>query len=64
MTLVFAKERSIEGIREALLNRRTAVYYGENLIGEEIYLKELFENAIEIKQVKKDRQRCFCHIVQ
>lgn len=53
MTLVFAKERTIEGIREALLNRRTAVYYGENLIGEEIYLKELFENAIEIKQVKK-----------
>lgn len=53
MTLVFAKERSIEGIREALLNRRTAVYYGENLIGEEVYLKELFENALEIKQVKK-----------
>ena len=53
MTLVFAKERSIEGIREALLNRRTAVYFGENLIGEEVYLKELFENAIEIRQVKK-----------
>ncbi|RHJ86476.1 Sb-PDE family phosphodiesterase [Parabacteroides sp. AM08-6] len=53
MTLVFAKERSVEGIREALENRRTAVYFKENLIGEPVYLKELFENSIRIENVKK-----------
>lgn len=53
MTLVFAKERSAEGIREALNNRRTVVYYEDMLIGEEQYLRELFENAIEIMDVKR-----------
>lgn len=53
MTLVFAKEHSEAGIREALFNRRTAVYYGDNLIGEEVYLKELFENAIKIENIEK-----------
>jgi len=53
MTFVFAKERSLEGIREALLNRRTAVYVGDNIVGEEKYLKEIFENAIEILNIDK-----------
>nr|WP_320059284.1 Sb-PDE family phosphodiesterase [uncultured Bacteroides sp.] len=53
MTLVFAKERSAEGIREALLNRRTAVYVNNDVIGEEKYLKPLFENSIEILNVEK-----------
>jgi len=52
MTLVFAKEASEQGIREALDNRRTAIYHGENLIGEERYLKELFERALDIKMEK------------
>ena len=56
MTLVFVKERSAEGIREALLHRRTAVYFGENLIGEEAYLKELFENALQIRTVHQTDQ--------
>ncbi len=56
MTLVFAKERSVEGIREALFQRRTAVYFGENLIGEAIYLREIFENALEIKNIKKSEK--------
>ena len=49
MTLVFAKEATAEGIREALFERRTAVYHDEYVIGEEKYLKELFENALEWK---------------
>ena len=52
MTLVFAKERSAEAIREALNERRTAVYWKEHIIGEEKYLKELFENALEINVTK------------
>ena len=52
MTLVFAKARTPESIREALNERRTAVYYKEFIIGEEKYLKELFENAVEISVAK------------
>ncbi|MDR1119523.1 MAG: histidinol-phosphatase [Dysgonamonadaceae bacterium] len=54
MTLVFAKERTAEAIREALDNRRTAVYFNEFLIGEEQYLRSIFENSIEIKDVKRN----------
>lgn len=52
MTLVFAKNATAEAIHEALIERRTAVYHNEYIIGEEKYLKELFENAIEWKTEK------------
>ena len=55
MTLVFAKERTAEAIREALDARRTAVYHNEYIIGEAHYLKEFFENAVEIKVKKNDK---------
>ena len=54
MTLVFASSATAEGIREALFERRTAVYNDEYIIGEEKYLKELFENALEWKVEKND----------
>ena len=53
MTLVFAKERTAESIREALDNRRTTVFYKEFLIGEEQYLRPVFENSIEIINTEK-----------
>ena len=56
LTLVFAKERSEEAIREALFDRRTAVYHDDWVIGEEKYLKELFENALEWNIVKTDKK--------
>ena len=52
MTLVFARSKSAESIREALIERRTAVYWKKCIIGEEKYLKELFENALEWKVAK------------
>jgi len=52
MTLVFASSATPEAIHEALKERRTAVYSDENIIGEEKYLKELFENAVKIKTEK------------
>jgi len=51
MTLVFAKERTTEGIREALDNRRTAVFNKEFLYGEAQYLRPIFENSIEITNI-------------
>ena len=52
MTLVFAKNATAEAIHDALKERRTAVYHNEFIIGEEKYLKELFENAVEINVSK------------
>ena len=52
MTLVFARSRTAEAIHEALKERRTAILFGEDVIGEEKYLKELFENALEWKMEK------------
>lgn len=46
MTLVFAKENTAEAIKEALLDRRTVVYSGNQLIGEEKYLREIFNNSV------------------
>jgi len=48
MTLVFAREATPESIHEALIDRRTAVYHEEYVIGEERFLKELFKNALDI----------------
>jgi len=48
MTLVFARTTTAEGIREALMERRTAIYYNHNIIGREEHLKEIFENSLEI----------------
>jgi hypothetical protein len=48
MTLVLAKERSMKAIKEALRQRRTVVYYKNILIGEEKYLRAIFDASIEI----------------
>jgi len=50
ITLVFAKERSVAGVREALFARRTVVYSGNRLVGDEQFLRPIFE-----KSVKYDR---------
>jgi hypothetical protein len=52
MTLVFARSKTPEAIHEALKERRTAVYFNEYIIGEEIYLKGLFESAVDISVAK------------
>lgn len=60
ITLVFAKERTPEAIKEALFARRTAVYSGEQLIGDEQFLKPIFANAVKfvkpsVKITNKDK---------
>lgn len=56
MTFVFAKERSMDGIREALDNRRTLVWYKDKVIGQEELMKPFFEKCIEIKEMKRDEK--------
>lgn len=49
MTLVFAKDRSIIAIREALFENRTLAYFNNRLAGKEEFLKALFEASVIIK---------------
>jgi histidinol phosphatase-like PHP family hydrolase len=48
VTLVFASERSAEGVRVALESARTAVWFNNMVIGRKKYLEPLFNNSIEI----------------
>jgi predicted metal-dependent phosphoesterase TrpH len=50
LTLVFATERSQTAIKEALFARRTVVYSGEKLIGEEQFLKPIFERSVRFNK--------------
>jgi hypothetical protein len=48
ITLVFAKERSKEAIKEALVKGRTAVWYKEQIIGKKRFLNALFKESVEV----------------
>jgi 3',5'-nucleoside bisphosphate phosphatase len=50
MTLVFSEERSEAGIREALFERRTAVFFNGDLFGSAEDLKILFEKSVDIQK--------------
>jgi len=61
LTLVFATARTSTAIKEALFARRTAVYSGEKLIGDEQFLKPVFERSIRFNKTSlalkgKDRE--------
>lgn len=48
MTLVFAKEKSIKAIREALVAGRTTVWFKNQLIGRPNYLHAIFKKSVQI----------------
>jgi len=48
MTLVFARERSIDAIKEALVKGRTTVWFKDQLIGRKKYLDAIFKESVEI----------------
>jgi hypothetical protein len=48
MTLVFARDRSLEALKEALVKGRTAVWYKNQLIGRTKYLDAIFKAAVQI----------------
>ncbi|MCM4170150.1 PHP domain-containing protein [Arenibacter sp. TNZ] len=52
ITLVFAKEKSIEGLKEALFAGRTVAVYNDLLVGKAEYLKPLLQASIEIVRAK------------
>ncbi len=46
LTLVFAKERSVDGVREALFARRSVAWFGDELAGPKEYLEALFLDSV------------------
>lgn len=46
MTLVFAKERTEDSVRDALENGRTLAYYGSYLAGAPLYLDAIFRGSV------------------
>ncbi len=55
MTLVFSKDRSPEGIKEALIARRTALYFDDYLIARPSEAESFFKAAIQVSTEKKLR---------
>lgn len=48
ITLVFSKDRTAEGIREGLMDRRTVVFYKDMLIGRPQFLEPLVRSSLSI----------------
>ena len=54
MTLILAKDKSLESLREALEARRTIAYAFNTLCGEEQLLKDFFAASMKITHIKGD----------
>ena len=52
-TLIFATERSPEAIKEALFQRRTAVWFDNTLVGAAEFLTPLVQQSLEVERVGK-----------
>lgn len=57
MTLIFAKECTLESMREALESRRTLVYSYGTVAGEELLLKDFFAASVSTKQISEDAKK-------
>lgn len=57
LTLVFAQERTVESVYEALRARRTAVWYRNRLIGRREHLEPLFQAAVEVSRTSEGKFR-------
>lgn len=54
MTLIFAKDKSLESIREALLANMTLAYSFGTLAGDEQLLKDFFKACVSVKVIYED----------
>ncbi|MGV8092763.1 MAG: Sb-PDE family phosphodiesterase [Mangrovibacterium sp.] len=56
VTLVFATEKTEDAIKQALLDRRTAAYFGDTIVGERRFLTPIFMNSVEIRNTQTKLQ--------
>lgn len=54
MTLVFSKNRTEEGIKEALIAGRTIAYFNNLLAGNEEYINALFLNSLDVVKLEEE----------
>ena len=54
MTLVFAEEKSMNGIKEALFEGRSAAFFDGKLAGEKKYLEPLVRHCLELHVMKNE----------
>jgi hypothetical protein len=52
ITLVFSKEKSEAGIKEALMNRRSVAFFQNLLVGRDEFLIPVIENSLKITKAK------------
>lgn len=57
MTLILAKDQSLESIREALESRRTLSYSYGTLAGDEQLLKDLFNACVSLSKISEDSKK-------
>jgi 3',5'-nucleoside bisphosphate phosphatase len=56
ITLIFAKERSINSIKDALVNHRSAIFYENKLIGNTKFLEPIFYSSINVESVVRTEE--------
>lgn len=63
MTLVFAKENTVESIKEAMKDRRTAVYFADTIVGRMEYLEQLFNQGVSVEYMARvsGKKNCYMH---
>jgi hypothetical protein len=55
MTFIFAKDKSLASVREAIENRRTLAYSYGTLAGEESLLRKFIEASLTFRKAKADK---------
>ena len=64
LTLVFTKERCVQGIREALFAGRTAVWWNDKVIGRKEFLEPLFAACVTVNAPHFQRKDTIYVIVE
>jgi hypothetical protein len=57
MTLVFAKDRSLKSIQEALVENRTLAYFDDKLAGKAEYLKAIFKSSVTVRSIGRNDRK-------
>ncbi len=57
MTIILAKELTEEAIKEAMLKRRTLVYSGGDLMGEEKWLSEFLNASLDVQDAGTSKKK-------
>jgi len=62
LTLVFARERTVEAIKEALFNRRTAALAAGKIFGDASFLRPLFDGSVKVLNAAPRREKTLLQI--